>query len=86
MIARQSHTKPLACAVAGTQTALARNMMRHYAPVNRKFIELKSMILFHTVLLFLGDLSKPLAAGRRTEALPSAIEQNTTRDAESEEV
>lgn len=81
LIARQSHTEPLAGAVDGTQTALACSVMLHYVLVNRKFNELKSMILLNSVRFEQG----PRSSGR-VEALPLAIEQSTTRDAESEKV
>lgn len=57
MIARQSHTKPLAGGVDGIQTALGCNVMLHYVLVNRKFNELKSVILLNSAFVFL-DLSK----------------------------
>lgn len=82
MIARQSHTKPLAGAVDGTQAALVGGAMRHYVLVNRKFNELKSMILLNIIR---GGLSEALAAAGG-EASPPAMEQSTTRDAESEKV
>lgn len=56
--------------------------MRHYVLVNRKFNELKSMILHNIVR---GGLSEALAAAGG-EASPPAMEQSTTRDAESEKV
>ena len=86
MIARQSHTKPLAGAVDGTQAALVGGAMRHYVLVNRKFNELKSMILLNIIR---GGLSEALAAAAAAaaagaEASPPAMEQSATRDAESE--
>ena len=86
MIARQSHTKPLAGAGDGTQAALVGGAMRHYVLVNRKFNELKSMILLNIIR---GGLSEALAAAAAAaaagaEASPPAMEQSATRDAESE--
>ncbi len=59
-------------------------MMLHYVLVNRKFNELKSMILLNSV--FFLDLKQGPCSSARVEALPLAIEQSTTRDAESEKV
>lgn len=81
LIARQSHTDPFAGAVDRNQTALARSMMLHYVLVNRKSNELKSMILLNSVVFRFEQGSRSRV---RAEALPPAIEQSTTRDAESE--
>lgn len=80
LIACQSHTKPLAGAVDGIQTALACNRMLHYVLVNRKLNEVKSMILF---VFFCVRFKQGSCSSRRAEALRLAIEQSTTRDAES---
>lgn len=77
--------KPLAGAVDGIQTALGCNTMLHYVLVNRKFNELKSMILLSDIF-FSRRFEQGPYSSRRAEALPLAIEQSTTRDAESEKV
>lgn len=59
-------------------------MMLHYVLVNRKLNELKSMILLNSVFFFRFEQGP--RSCRRAEASPLAIEQSTTRDAESEKV